>query len=66
MGKQHVTDTGSFTKWGLPLHLAAPSVSVAFCLYRRRDASRQLTQPTDGVIRRRPPAGEWRHPDEGR
>ena len=30
MGKQHVTDTGSFTKWGVAVHLAAPSGSVAF------------------------------------
>ena len=30
MGKQHVTDTGSVTKWGVAVHLAAPSGSVAF------------------------------------
>ena len=30
MGKQHVTDTGSFTNWGVLLHLAVPAASVAF------------------------------------
>jgi hypothetical protein len=27
-GTQHVTDTGTFSRWGQPLHLAAPTASV--------------------------------------
>jgi hypothetical protein len=29
-GSQHVTETGTFTNWGKPLHLTAPTGAVAF------------------------------------